>query len=57
MTSAIPPSALRLHPFNPQLSPSVSYPIWTDSRRQLDPVSGCSRNLAMEEVFPAKITP
>jgi hypothetical protein len=35
----------------------VSYPIWTDSRRQLDPVAGCSRNLAMEEVFTAKVTP
>jgi hypothetical protein len=35
----------------------VSYPVWTDSRRQLDPVAGCSRNLAMEEVFTAKVTP
>src|SRR5947209_111078 len=35
----------------------VSYPIWTDSRRQLDSISGCSRNLAMEEVFSAKVTP
>src|SRR2546421_4600361 len=33
----------------------VSYPIWTDSRRQLDPVFGCRRNLAMEEVFTAKV--
>src|SRR5438067_2580483 len=33
----------------------VSYPIWTDSRRQLDPVSGCRTNLAMEEVFSAKV--
>jgi len=33
----------------------TSYPIWTDSRRQLDPISGCSRNLAMEEVFTAKV--
>jgi hypothetical protein len=33
----------------------VSYPVWTDSRRQLDPISGCSRNLAMEEVFTAKV--
>jgi hypothetical protein len=32
-----------------------SYPIWTDSRRQLDPVSGCARALAMEEVFMAKV--
>ncbi|MFL6374404.1 MAG: sialidase family protein, partial [Pyrinomonadaceae bacterium] len=31
-----------------------SYPIWTDSRRQLDTVPGCSRGLAMEEVFSAK---
>lgn len=33
----------------------TSYPIWTDSRRQLDPISGCSRNLGMEEVFTAKV--
>ena len=33
----------------------VSHPIWTDSRRQLDTISGCSRNLAMEEVFTAKV--
>jgi Tfp pilus tip-associated adhesin PilY1 len=33
----------------------TSYPIWTDSRRQLDSISGCSRNLAMEEVFTAKV--
>jgi hypothetical protein len=33
----------------------VSYPIWTDSRRQLDPIAGCSRNLGMEEVFTAKV--
>ena len=33
----------------------VSYPIWTDSRRQLDPASGCSRPLLMEEVFTAKV--
>jgi hypothetical protein len=33
----------------------ASYPVWTDSRRQLDPISGCSRNLAMEEVFTAKV--
>ncbi len=32
-----------------------SYPIWTDSRRQLDPIAGCSRNLGMEEVFTAKL--
>jgi hypothetical protein len=32
-----------------------SYPIWTDSRRQLDPISGCRTNLAMEEVFTAKV--
>jgi hypothetical protein len=34
-----------------------SYPIWTDSRRQLDPIGGCSRGLAMEEVFTAKVKP
>ncbi|HZS07002.1 MAG TPA: sialidase family protein [Blastocatellia bacterium] len=33
----------------------VSWPIWTDSRRQLDPIPGCSRGLAMEEVFTARI--
>ncbi|HYX40245.1 MAG TPA: hypothetical protein VE821_01040, partial [Pyrinomonadaceae bacterium] len=32
-----------------------SYPVWTDSRRQLDAISGCSRGLAMEEVFTAKV--
>jgi hypothetical protein len=32
-----------------------SYPIWTDSRRQMDSISGCSRALAMEEVFTAKM--
>jgi hypothetical protein len=32
-----------------------SYPIWTDSRRQLDPLPGCIRGLAMEEVFTATI--
>jgi len=32
-----------------------SYPIWTDSRRQLDPATGCSRPYLMEEVFMAKI--
>ena len=33
----------------------VSYPIWTDSRKQLDPSPGCSTGLAMEEVFTAKV--
>lgn len=33
----------------------VSYPIWTDSRRQLDPLARCQTGLAMEEVFTAKI--
>ena len=32
-----------------------SYPIWTDSRRQLDPSTGCQRPYLMEEVFTAKI--
>jgi len=32
-----------------------AYPVWTDSRRQLDTISGCSRSLAMEEVFSAKV--
>lgn len=35
----------------------VSYPIWTDSRRQLDPSSGCRRPFLMEEVFTAKVKP
>jgi hypothetical protein len=33
----------------------VSYPIWTDSRRQLTPSSGCSRPYLMEEVFSASV--
>lgn len=33
----------------------VSHPIWTDSRRQLQPSTGCSTNLLMEEVFTATI--
>ena len=33
----------------------ASYPIWTDSRRQLDPASGCRRPFLMEEVFTAKV--
>ncbi|MEP6920721.1 MAG: sialidase family protein [bacterium] len=33
----------------------ISYPIWTDSRRQLDPASGCRRPFLMEEVFSAKV--
>jgi hypothetical protein len=33
----------------------VSYPIWTDSRRQLDPAPGCRTGLAMEEVFSARV--
>jgi hypothetical protein len=33
----------------------ISYPIWTDSRRQLESIPGCRSNLAMEEVFMAKI--
>jgi hypothetical protein len=32
-----------------------SYPIWTDSRAQLDPSAGCQTNRAMEEVFTAKL--
>ncbi len=34
----------------------VSYPIWTDSRRQLAPLPGCRTGLAMEEVFSAAVT-
>jgi hypothetical protein len=33
----------------------VSYPVWTDSRRQLESSSGCSRPFLMEEVFTAKV--
>jgi len=33
----------------------VVHPIWTDSRRNQDPVAGCSRGIAMEEVFTATI--
>jgi len=33
----------------------VSYPIWTDSRRQLDPATGCRLPYLMEEVFTAKV--
>ena len=33
----------------------VSHPIWTDSRRQLDPATGCSRPFLMEEVFTAAV--
>lgn len=35
----------------------VSYPIWSDSRRQLEQIAGCARGLAMEEVFTAKVKP
>ena len=35
----------------------ISYPIWTDSRRQLEQIAGCARGLAMEEVFTAKVKP
>jgi hypothetical protein len=33
----------------------ASYPIWTDSRLQLNPLPGCRTGLAMEEVFTAKV--
>jgi hypothetical protein len=33
----------------------VSYPVWTDSRRQLDASTGCQRPYLMEEVFTTKI--
>jgi hypothetical protein len=33
----------------------VAHPIWTDSRRNLDPAPGCPRNLTMEEVFTATV--
>jgi hypothetical protein len=34
---------------------NVSYPIWTDSRRQLEASSGCRRPFLMEEVFTATV--
>jgi hypothetical protein len=33
----------------------VSYPIWTDSRRQSTPSSGCRNPVLMEEVFSASV--
>jgi hypothetical protein len=33
----------------------TSHPIWTDSRLQLAPASGCSTNALMEEVFTAAV--
>ncbi len=33
----------------------VAHPIWTDSRRQLEPASGCRRPFLMEEVFTAAV--
>jgi hypothetical protein len=33
----------------------VAYPIWTDSRRQQEPASGCRRPFVMEEVFSAAV--
>ena len=33
----------------------VSHAVWTDSRNQLNPSTGCRTNLTMEEVFTAKI--
>ena len=35
----------------------TAYPIWTDSRRQLDTATGCRTNLVMEEVFTAAVQP
>lgn len=34
----------------------VSHPVWTDSRRNLQPATGCSTNLLMEEVFSATVS-
>jgi hypothetical protein len=36
-------------------SGGVAHPIWTDSRRQLEPSSGCAVPLLMEEVFTATV--
>ncbi len=33
----------------------VSHPVWTDSRFQMTPSSGCSTDLVMEEVFTATV--
>jgi hypothetical protein len=33
----------------------ASHPIWTDSRKNQAPAAGCSRGLAMEEVFTAVV--
>ena len=33
----------------------TSYPIWTDSRKQLAPANGCRRPFLMEEVFTASV--
>jgi len=33
----------------------ISHPLWTDSRRQLDPAPGCRTGVAMEEVFTATV--
>lgn len=33
----------------------VSHPVWTDSRRQLDPATGCARPFLMEEVFTSRV--
>jgi hypothetical protein len=33
----------------------VSHPVWTDSRRNLQPSTGCATNLLMEEVFTATL--
>lgn len=34
----------------------VSHPVWTDSRRNLQPSTGCFTNLLMEEVFSATVS-
>jgi hypothetical protein len=34
----------------------TSHPIWTDSRLQMNPSSGCRTNLVMEEVFTATVS-
>ncbi len=33
----------------------ISYPVWTDSRNQLVPSTGCRTGLLMEEVFTAQV--
>ena len=33
----------------------IAHPVWTDSRNQMKPATGCRTNLFMEEVFTATV--